>query len=315
VDDIELFGPSAMAGVDRLSELKMGLLADSDRDLEDQRPPPKSKKQSELEEIKEFMATIEPIKANFAAIESNIASISGIAKDLENCTTKEQRDALTKKFENLMETTTGFGTSCQKQLMAVNEANKEFSKNADFQAAAARSRLRSNIYTVHVRRLKQLMADYNTVVASFKAQLTARTKRELALVDPKLTSADIDAILETGEAQNVVQSALVSDDAQKVLRSLAGRRDDIKQIEKQVLEVYELFQNLQTLVDNQQESLDNIENHVHTTLAYAEKAEEELEQAVEAQNKTRKYKFMALCCCIVVIIGLVVVVLKYVLML
>lgn len=305
-----------MAGIDRLSELKTGLLADQDRDFDDieaGRLPSKSKKQSELEEIKEFMTTIEPIKANFAAIESNIASIQGIAKELENCTTKEQRDALTKKFENLMETTTGFGTSCQKYLMAVNEANKEFSKSTDFQAAAARSRLRANIYTVHVRRLKQLMADYNTVVAAFKSQLTARTKRELALVDPKLTSADIDAILETGEAQNVVQSALVSDDAQKVLRSLAGRRDDIKQIEKQVLEVYELFQNLASLVDDQQESLDNIENHVHTTLAYAEKAEAELEEAVEYQNKSRKYKFLALCCCILIIVAVTVVIAQYVL--
>lgn len=292
-------------GVDRLGELKQGLLANADKDDDIERQMPRSK-QSEAEEIKEFMATIEPIKANFAAIEANITNISAIALELENCTTKEQRDLLTRKFEKLMEATTGFGSSCQKQLLAVDAANKAFSKSSDFQAAAARSRLRSNVYTVHVRKLKQLMADYNNVVAAFKAQLTARTKRELALVDPNLTSADIDAILETGEAQNVVQSALVSDDAQKVLRSLAGRRDDIKHIEKQVLEVYELFQNLAMLVDSQQETLDNIENHVHTTLDYAEKAEEELTMAVEAQNKSRKYKFLAIFCCLVIagILGL-----------
>lgn len=55
----------------------------------------------------------------------------------------------------------------------------------------------------------------------------------------------------------------------------------------QVLEIYELFRDLATLVDLQQESLDVIENRIIKAKNYTEKAEVELNEAEEYQKKAR----------------------------
>lgn len=65
------------------------------------------------------------------------------------------------------------------------------------------------------------------------------------------------------------------------------RHLDIMKLERQVLEIYELFRDLATLVDLQQESLDVIENRIMNAKDYTEKAEVELHEAEDYQKKAR----------------------------
>ncbi len=58
-------------------------------------------------------------------------------------------------------------------------------------------------------------------------------------------------------------------------------------LEQQVLEVYELFRDLATLVDLQQESLDVIEHRINKAKDHTEKAEVELNEAEDYQKKAR----------------------------
>jgi hypothetical protein len=61
------------------------------------------------------------------------------------------------------------------------------------------------------------------------------------------------------------------------------------------LEIYELFRDLATLVDLQQESLDVIENRIIKAKNYTEKAEVELNEAEEYQKKARAVSADGLC--------------------
>ena len=73
----------------------------------------------------------------------------------------------------------------------------------------------------------------------------------------------------------------------------------------QVVEIYELFRDLATLVDLQQESLDVIENRIMHAKNYTEKAEVELQEAEDYQRKARNRR----CCCLLIIVGIFVVIL------
>ncbi len=54
------------------------------------------------------------------------------------------------------------------------------------------------------------------------------------------------------------------------------------------MEIYQLFQDLATLVDIQQEALDVIENRVQMAKDYTEKAVVELKKGEEYQKKAQK---------------------------
>ena len=81
-----------------------------------------------------------------------------------------------------------------------------------------------------------------------------------------------------GKAHSKVKNA-VSDIQKKYLA--------IKRLEKSVYEVYELQQELATLVEAQGEKLDSIEAHWRDTNDYLEKAEQHLDKTKEIEEQSR----------------------------
>ena len=124
-------------------------------------------------------------------------------------------------------------------------------------------------------------------------------------MDKDLGDDEIDKIIESGKAQDVIKEALISDNLKNVVQDIEARHLDILKLEHQVLEIYELFRDLATLVDLQQESLDVIENRIVKAKNYTEKAEVELNEAEEYQKKARARR----CCLLFIVLGVLAVIL------
>jgi t-SNARE complex subunit (syntaxin) len=152
---------------------------------------------------------------------------------------------------------------------------------------SAKEQMRNNLYQTHIRRFHTVMNDYNGAAHAFKKELQTRTRREIKIVDPTIDDEEVDKIIESGKATEVIKEALISDNVQDQIRLIEERHLDILKLEHQVLEIYELFRDLATLVDLQQESLDVIENRIIHAKNYTEKAEVELQEAEEYQKKAR----------------------------
>ena len=103
----------------------------------------------------------------------------------------------------------------------------------------------------------------------------------------------------------MIKEALISDNLKNVVAEIESRHLDILKLEHQVLEIYELFRDLATLVDLQQESLDVIENRIIKAKNYTEKAEVELNEAEEYQKKARARR----CCLLFIVLAVLAVIL------
>jgi len=90
---------------------------------------------------------------------------------------------------------------------------------------------------------------------------------------------------------------------------LRARKEEIIQIERDVVEVAEMFKDLHVLVGEQQEHIDNIESNVESAREHTHQGHEELIQAEQYQKKARRKQ-----CCILFIVlavvGIIVLVLK-----
>lgn len=293
--------------VNRLAELKKaaGLpVQDDDNNSDDGKGgdvemQPKSE---QSKAIAEHMKEYETIKEDLATIRQNVALIEKL-KDEERTTVNEKaRKGIMKKLDGIMGETTAAGSRIKTQLDKISGANEKFKKD---HPNSAITQMRNNLYQTHIRRFHQTMNSYNQASHDFRKALKDRTRRELAIVDNKLTPTQIDQIVESGNAQEVIESALISEDLDNVVQQIEERHQGIKKLEQQVIEVYELFRDLAQLVDLQQETLDVIENRVTLAKNYAEKAVEELNTAEEYQKKARK----KMCCILFIGIGVLVAVL------
>jgi len=86
------------------------------------------------------------------------------------------------------------------------------------------------------------------------------------------------------------------------VEEIKRREEGIKQIERDVVEVSEMFKDLHGLVNEQQEPLDVIADNIGKTKTQTEQAHNELLQAEALQRKARKRQ-----CCVVILLIVVVV--------
>ena len=77
------------------------------------------------------------------------------------------------------------------------------------------------------------------------------------------------------------------------------RSQGIKTLEKDVLELGEMFRDISELVDEQQIAIDSVDDHITHSVVHVKRAGNELLHAEEYQKKSRKRK---LCCCILMVI-------------
>jgi len=289
-----------MGDVDRLKELK----ADSG---EEEKPASEQKEEKQLNpkqkaEIADHMKLYDLVKESLQVIKNNVSKVDKLReKDRKTANEKERKEIMS-SLEKIMDETTANGGKIKKQLEFIKTENDKYAKE---HKESAKLQMRTNLYQTHVRRFHQIMNDYNLVSNDFRQSLQDRTRRQLKIVDKNITDEEVEKIVESGKAQEVIKQALISDDLEDVVRDIEERHQDILKLEKQVLEVYELFRDLAQLVDLQQDSLDVIDARIQSAKNYTEKAEEELTEAEDYQKKARKRQ----CIILAIVIGVLVVIL------
>jgi len=286
-----------MAGIDRLKELR-GDTREEDED-DDVQPGGGGA------EIAAHMQRYEPIKRALTTIEENVTSVNALKAKNKTTATEKQRKEVMSQLEKIMDSTSRNGTLIKKTLDEIKKENAEFVGKDKSNGESAKAQMRSNLYQTHIRKFHSVMNEYNTAAHSFKQDLQARTRREIKIVDANLSDQQVDQIIESGKAQDVIKEALISDNLKNVVHDIEERHLAILKLEHQVLEIYELFKDLATLVDLQQESLDVIENRILKAKNYTEKAEVELQEAEEYQKKARARR----CCLLFIVLAVLVAVL------
>lgn len=249
-------------------------------------------------DIAQHMKLYEPIKQRLEKIQRNVTLVDDLKNKDRQASVPSVKKEIMAELDTIMSETTRDGAFIKNALDQIKEENSKFDPNS------AKTQMRTNLYQTHIRRFHQVMNSYNSASHEFKQHLQDTTRRQLGFVNTNLKPEEIEKIVESGRpADDVIKQHLMSDPMLDIVNDVEERHADIMKLEQQVLEVYELFRDLATLVDLQQESLDVIEYRVANAKAYSEKAEIELITAEKYQTKARKRK-----CCLVILLLVVLVV-------
>eukprot|EP01097_Dermamoeba_algensis_P005211 TRINITY_DN3310_c0_g1_i1.p1 TRINITY_DN3310_c0_g1~~TRINITY_DN3310_c0_g1_i1.p1 ORF type:complete len:293 (-),score=62.69 TRINITY_DN3310_c0_g1_i1:109-987(-) len=173
-------------------------------------------------------------------------------------------------------------------------------------------RLRENMHGTLTRKFMDLMRQFQESQARYKAKFKERVERQVKIVAPEATQDEIEKIVDSGGsdvfAQNILQKK--ANDAEEALDYVKQRNEEIKNLEKSIMELHGLFVDMQLLVESQGELLDQIEHSVEASENYVSEAKVELDDAVEYQNSARKkiliLIILCICCLAIIIIPLII---------
>ncbi|KAL0744479.1 hypothetical protein Bca4012_085992 [Brassica carinata] len=123
----------------------------------------------------------------------------------------------------------------------------------------------------------------------------------------------VDRLIETGDSEQIFQKAIMEQGRGQIMDTLAEiqeRHDAVRDMEKKLLDLQQVFLDMAVLVDAQGEMLDNIENIVSSAVDHVQSGNNQLTKALKKQKSSRKWMCIAILILLIIIILTVVSVLK-----
>jgi t-SNARE complex subunit (syntaxin) len=170
--------------------------------------------------------------------------------------------------------------------------------------------MRENVYNLSVRRFRDAMNRYQREHNMFLSAVAQRQKSRLKSIDTGkvLDDATIERVVESGQVEQVIQQSLLgsSEELQDCIANIEARHQQVLSLERTMRDLLELFKDMATLVDVQQDSLNIIEKRIVTAKNYAERGAEHLKEAEKHQKCGRKGQCCLLCLVIIIVIVIIV---------
>ncbi|CAD6504851.1 BgTH12-00353 [Blumeria graminis f. sp. triticale] len=164
------------------------------------------------------------------------------------------------------------------------------------------------------REIIKVRRNYELSDANYRKQLEAQIMRQVKIVRPEATEQELRAAVEDPNNQIFSQALMQSDrqgQAQSTRNNVQQRHEEIQKIESQMIELAQLFEDMNTLVVQQEESIANIDMKAEEVVENIDKGTEEIGVAIESAKNTRKWKWWCLGIVILIIIAIAVVIIIY----
>jgi syntaxin 1B/2/3 len=148
------------------------------------------------------------------------------------------------------------------------------------------------------RRLKAANQKYQELDAQFQRQLKDQMARQYRIVRPDASEAEVRDAVEDTSSQQVFSQALLSStrraDVQSTMSAVQSRHQEIQKIERQMIELAELFQDMDNLVVQQEAAVTNIEMKGEEVVENMDKGTEQIGVAIKSARNARKWKWWCL---------------------
>lgn len=240
--------------------------------------------------------------------EALIAEIGHGTRELENLyerasltVSSSENDAISEELEAICSKTQRTASRAKKALTGMKAATDQL--KADKAGQPAEIRIRESAHSLLLRRMLKEMREHQKLKQRFQKKTKENFHRLVKVVDPDITDDEVDRRLEAGGSsamREIMMGGAVHADAEAALNDVQSRAKDVEMLERSVHQMFQLFQDLAALVEEQGEVLDNIEANVDSAKAFTEKGNKELIRAHIAAKKARKRR-----CCLMIIVVVV----------
>eukprot|EP00250_Pteridium_aquilinum_P002451 c12665_g1_i1 orf=117-1007(+) len=200
------------------------------------------------------------------------------------------------------------------KLEALDKANQQSRLIPGCEQGTSTDRMRTNITETRRTMLKSIMESFDALRQKMGLEYRETIERRYYTITGERASEEIiDRMIESGESETFLQKAVREQGRGQIINTIEEikeRHDAVQQIEKNLLELHQIFLDMAVLVDAQGAQLNTIEASVTGALSFVERGTSQLRQARKLQKNTRKCMCICLIILLIIIIIAVVVLIK-----
>ncbi|XP_075509164.1 syntaxin-121-like [Primulina tabacum] len=170
-------------------------------------------------------------------------------------------------------------------------------------------RTRTSVVNGLRKKLQETMARFNDLRQKMGSEYRETVQRRYYTVTGENPDEKIlDNLIETGESETFLQKAIQQQGRGQVMDTIMEiqeRHDAVKEMERNLRELHQVFLDMAVLVQSQGEQLDDIESQVNRANSFVRGGTHQLEVARKHQKNTRKWACFGIIILLIVILIIV----------
>ncbi|GAN08186.1 syntaxin-like protein [Mucor ambiguus] len=255
-------------------------------------------KPADINTLDGFFEEVESIKEAITMVNENIDAVERLHAAALMSSNEQQWSQLSSQLQNMKKDTTSKNLDIKARLTELENANSKQGQTPDGQ-------MRRTQFSALKKRFMDTIQRYQDIERAYQQKYRQRIERQIKIVKPEATQDEIDDILDNADddAQIFTQSLMQATrqgHAKAVLSEVQNRHDDIKNIEKTIVELHQLFMDMSLLVERQQETVNTVEQNAETAAVQLKEGTNLVNRAIMSAKATRTKKW----CCFFLTIGI-----------
>lgn len=254
------------------------------------------------QQLTDHMNRYNAINESITAIDTNRQRIIQFTGRARTIASTQQRKELLANVDAVVNNTQQHAEAIKRTLDELKYDNDVYQANSAMNGGVG-VQARKNLYNQNAHKFRQSLVNFNQIVGQFREQMQKITIRGLTIANNNLTESELNRIIDSGQADAVIQAALLdSGSLHNVVNDIQERQNEIHRLEQQILNIAELFKDLQVIVDLSGETIDRIDHHVDKARNHVQNGEVQLNTAARYQSAVRKRKCIVLAVVLCVLI-------------
>ncbi|XP_015581196.1 syntaxin-132 isoform X2 [Ricinus communis] len=264
---------------------------------------------------------MEAFNKQIQEVERQVDMVSGLLKKLKEAneesksvTKASAMKAIKKRMEKDVDEVGRIARAIKTKIEAINKENLANRQKPGCEKGTGVDRARMNVTNSLTKRFKDLMIEFQTLRQKIQNEYREVVERRVITVTgTKPDEETIDNLIETGNSEQIFQKAIQEMGRGQVLNTLEEiqeRHDAVKEIEKKLLDLHQIYLDMAVLVEAQGEILDNIESQVTNAVDHVQNGTEALRTAKSLQRKSRKCMMIAIILLLIIALIIVLSILK-----
>ncbi|PSS16164.1 Syntaxin-132 like [Actinidia chinensis var. chinensis] len=254
-------------------------------------------------------------------VEKQVDKVSELLKKLKDAneesksvTKASAMKAIKKRMEKDVDEVGKIARTVKAKLEAINKDNLANRQKPGCGKGTGVDRSRTNMTNSVTKKFRDLMIEFQTLRQRIQDEYREVVERRVITVTGTRPDEEtIDHLIETGNSEQIFQKAMQEMGRGQVMNTLEEiqeRHDAVKELEKKLLDLHQIYLDMAVLVEAQGDILDNIESQVSNAVDHVQSGTTALQNAKKLQRNSRKWMCIAMIILLIIVAVVVLGVLK-----
>nr|GLL24668.1 syntaxin-121-like [Ipomoea trifida]GMC79500.1 syntaxin-121-like [Ipomoea batatas]GMC88780.1 syntaxin-121-like [Ipomoea batatas]GMD22476.1 syntaxin-121-like [Ipomoea batatas]GMD61725.1 syntaxin-121-like [Ipomoea batatas] len=195
------------------------------------------------------------------------------------------------------------------RLEALDRSNAANRSIAGCGPGSSSDRTRTSVVNGLRKKLQESMNQFNELRQKMSAEYRETVQRRyFTVTGEQPEEAVVDRLISTGQSETFLQKAIQEQGRGEVMETvleIQERHEAVKEVERSLKELHQVFLDMAVLVETQGEQLDDIESQVNRASSFVRGGAQHLEVARKHQKSTRKWACIGIIILLIVILIIV----------